>query len=140
MNASYGYKETSERKEAITDFVVYRNGVKMDFKENWDILVNSREMIKNSRGQIATQIESRWDALTSLIQVTKQYSSHKANTIESAVSGLSSLGNNMSSQDFKSTEDMFQGSLSRLIAVAEAYPELKTSEVYKQTMNSIEKI
>jgi len=37
MNASYGYDEAAKGKEAITDYVVYRNGMPMEFDENWNI-------------------------------------------------------------------------------------------------------
>lgn len=37
MNASYGHDEVTKGKEAITDYVVYRNGIPMEFDENWDI-------------------------------------------------------------------------------------------------------
>lgn len=37
MNASYGYEAASKGKEAITDYVVYRNGQKMEFKEGWRV-------------------------------------------------------------------------------------------------------
>ena len=34
------------------------------FVSTYNKLVKLREMVRNSRGQIATQVESRWDALT----------------------------------------------------------------------------
>lgn len=37
MNVSYGHDEAAKGKEAITDYVVYRNGTPMEFDENWDI-------------------------------------------------------------------------------------------------------
>ncbi|MDD7543700.1 MAG: LemA family protein, partial [Peptoniphilaceae bacterium] len=46
-------------------------------------LVALREMVHNSMGQIAAQIESRWDALKSLIDATKSYQAHEADTLKS---------------------------------------------------------
>ena len=40
-------------------------------------LIKQREMVLNSKGQIATQIESRWDAVGNLIEATKSYSKHE---------------------------------------------------------------
>jgi len=109
------------------------------FVSTYNKLVKLREMVRNSRGQIATQVESRWDALTNLIQATKQYSTHESETLENIVKQRSSLSGNMTPEDFNKSEDMFQNSLGRLIAIAESYPDLKASEVYKQTMVSVDK-
>lgn len=108
------------------------------FISTYNKLVKSREMIANSRGQIAAQIESRWDALTNLIQATKEYSLHEAETLESVVNQRSALSSNADINEFNESEDMFQNSLSRIIAIGEAYPELRASEVYKQTMSSVD--
>lgn len=109
------------------------------FIGTYNKLINSREMVKNSRGQIAAQVESRWDALTSLIQAAKQYASYESETLESVVRQRSSLGSNMSPEDLNKSEEMFKSSLSRLIAIAEAYPDLKANEAYKQAMSSVDK-
>lgn len=111
----------------------------MFFIGSYNKLVSSKEMVENSRGQIATQIESRWDALTSLIQATQQYTSHEKDTLDSIVSQRSSVGKGSSTQDLENAEDEFQGSLSRLLAVTEAYPDLKASEVYQKSMDSVDK-
>lgn len=37
MNTSYGYDETVRGEEAIIDYVVSRNGVKMKFDDFWRI-------------------------------------------------------------------------------------------------------
>lgn len=109
------------------------------FITSYNKLVGAKELIENSRGQIAAQIESRFDALTSLISATKQYTAHEAETIEKTVKQRTSLSSDMSNADYEKAEEIFQGSLSRLIAISENYPELKASEVYKQSMDSIDK-
>ena len=39
---------------------------------SYNRLIRLREMVKNSMGQIAANVESRWDALKSLIDATKK--------------------------------------------------------------------
>ncbi|MDL2311076.1 LemA family protein, partial [Peptostreptococcaceae bacterium OttesenSCG-928-C18] len=43
----------------------------------YNSLIKQREMVKNSRGQISAQVESRWDALSNLIDATKFYEKHE---------------------------------------------------------------
>ena len=102
-------------------------------------LVNFREIVKNSKEQIEIQVESRWDALINLIQAAKQYASYESETLESAVTQRSSLSSNMSPEDLNESEEMFQNSLSRLIAITENYPDLKSNEVYQQAMSFVDK-
>lgn len=109
------------------------------FIKTYNKLVNAKELILNSRGQIATQIESRWDALSNLISATQKYESHESETLNKIVNARSSMTSNPNISELEKSEQEFQGSLSRLIAVAEAYPELKASDVYKKTMDSVDK-
>lgn len=100
-------------------------------------LVGLREMARNAIGQIAAQVESRWDALGNLIQATKQYAAHEAETLEKVTANRSHVGAGARVKDVEAAESEFQGVLGRLIAVAEAYPELKASALYQQTMDSV---
>lgn len=111
----------------------------MFFVGAFNSLVSAKEMVGNARGQIATQIESRWDALTSLISATKQYTSHERETLDAIVSQRSQVGKSSSVGDLKEAEDEFQGSLSRLLAITEAYPDLKANTVYEKSMDSVDK-
>lgn len=100
-------------------------------------LVAVRENVANSKGQIAAQIESRWDALTSIIQATKQYAKHEADTLEKVTAQRTSVSENSSVATLEKDDAQFAGVLDRLIAVAEAYPELKASNLYQEAMRKI---
>lgn len=102
-------------------------------------LVQTKEKVANSKGQIAAQIESRWDALTNLIKATEKYEKHEAETLNNIVEKRASITGDSSIKDITQADNSFQSSLSRLIAISEAYPDLKASDVYKQTMNSVDK-
>lgn len=103
-------------------------------------LVRARERVNNSRSQIAVQVESRWDALKSLISATKKYSEYEASTLENTIKQRHNLkSDDTTVEDIEESEEQFKSAISRLIAVSEAYPDLKASEVYKTTMNNIDK-
>lgn len=97
------------------------------------------ERVKNARGQIATQIESRWDALTNLISATKEYSKHESETLEKVIAQRASINENSSIEDIEKTDAQLNNVLGRLMAISESYPDLKASEVYKQTMENVTK-
>ena len=101
--------------------------------------VTLAERVKNARGQIATQIESRWDAVTNLISATKEYSKHESETLERIVEKRVNIGENSSIDDIEANDSQLNNVVGRLIAISESYPDLKASEVYKQTMESVNK-
>lgn len=95
------------------------------------------ERVTNGKAQIATQIESRWDAIESLISATKNYSQHEAKTLEDVTAKRINVGQNSSIEEIEQGEAQLNSVLGRLIAISENYPDLKASEVYKNTMQSI---
>ena len=105
----------------------------------YNSLITTRERVDNAKAQIATQIESRWDAVKSLIQATKQYSKHEAEILESVTANRSAIGKNSSVSQIENSESDLNNVIGRLIAVSEAYPDLKASSVYQSTMESINK-
>lgn len=94
-------------------------------------------MVRNAMGQIAAQVESRWDALTNLIQATKNYEKHEAETLEKLTANRSRVTNTSSASEVEADSKAFNSALSRLIAVAEAYPDLKANTIYQNTMDSV---
>lgn len=105
----------------------------------YNSLVTLRERVDNAKAQIATQIESRWDAIKSLIEATKKYSAHEAEVLESVTASRASIGRGSSIKDMEKDQSQLESVVGRLIAVSEAYPDLKASNVYQDTMASINK-
>lgn len=105
----------------------------------YNSLITTRERVDNAKAQIATQIESRWDAIRSLIDATKKYSAHEAEVLGSVTEKRVPVGQKSSIKDMENADTEFNGVLGRLIAVSENYPDLKASQVYQSTMQSINK-
>src|SRR5699024_3938502 len=96
------------------------------------------ERVTNGKAQIAAQIESRWDAVPSLIDATKHYEKHEVKTLENVSEQRVSVSKSSSIRELENTEDEMNGVIGRLIAISEAYPDLKASEVYQATMERID--
>lgn len=97
------------------------------------------ERVTNGKAQISTQLESRWDAVKSLIDATRQYSKHEAETLERVIAQRISVSQDSSIEEMEQDDQQLNNVVSRLIAISESYPELKASDVYKTTMDSIQK-
>ena len=105
----------------------------------YNSFVTLLERVENAKSQIAIQIESRWDAIKSLIDATKKYSAHEAETLESVTAQRTSISRNSSIEEMEEAEAQIGQVVGRLIAVSEAYPDLKASTVYQTAMKNIDK-
>ncbi|MEQ8316471.1 MAG: LemA family protein [Phycisphaerales bacterium] len=99
-------------------------------------LVQLKEQFKNAFAQIEVQLKRRHDLIPNLVETAKGYMAHERETLEAviaarnqAVSGLNDAaanpGDPAAMQGLGSAEGALTGALGRLMAVMEAYPDLK---------------
>ena len=101
-------------------------------------LVKSDEICNNALKQINVQQISRYDALQALVKLTREYASYEADTLDKIVKERKIVSSpNPSPADINANEEALQAISAKLIAVAEAYPDLKASANYQQTMKDI---
>lgn len=101
-------------------------------------LVSLDEFCKNALGQIEVQLNSRWDALLALAQSAARYSKYEAETMMQVIRERRVAGVSTASDVLAQQSDM-QGIAAKLMAVGEAYPELKSAELYAKTMDGVNK-
>jgi LemA protein len=102
-------------------------------------LVKLREQVRNAFAQIDVQLERRHDLIPNLVETVKGYLKHERETLEAVVSAraaatqarieVSGDPENLEAMGrLASSEGALGGALSRLLAVAEAYPDLKANQ------------
>lgn len=103
-------------------------------------LVQSDELCKNALKQINVQQVSRYDAIAALVKLTREYASYEADTLQKVIEQRKITASaNPTVADINANEGVLKEIGAKLIAVAEAYPDLKANQNYQQTMASIEK-
>lgn len=101
-------------------------------------LVKSDELCNNALKQINVQQISRYDALKALVKLTREYASYEADTLEKIIKERKIVASpNPTAADINANEEALAAIGAKLIAVAEAYPDLKASANYQQTMKDI---
>jgi LemA protein len=106
-------------------------------------LVTARNAYKNAFAQIDVQLNRRYDLIPNLVEVAKGYIKHERETLEAviaargaAMSGLSAAkanpGDASAMQQLGAAEGQLTGALGRLMAVSEAYPDLKANQTMMQ--------
>ena len=100
------------------------------------VLVNLDELCKNAMSQIAVQLNSRWDALLALAKTAARYSKHESETIIQAINARRQ-GTVITAEEAKQQQGELTQIMGRLMAIGEAYPELKANDLYLKTMDSV---
>ena len=101
-------------------------------------LVKSDEICNNALKQINVQQVSRYDALQALVKLTREYAGYEADTLQKVIEARKITSSpNPTVADINANEGVLREIGAKLIAVAEAYPDLKASANYQQTMKDI---
>jgi LemA protein len=89
-----------------------------------------RNVVREGWSGIDVQLRRRTDLVPNLVETVKGYAAHERGLFEDVAKNRaqSIAANNVSGQ--AAAEKALQGSLARLFAVAEAYPELKANKNY----------
>jgi len=102
-------------------------------------LVELRQRIANAFAQIDVQLQRRYDLIPNLVDTVKGAMAHERETLEAVIAARNQaqaaaravVGNptdGAALQQLASAESQLGGVLGRLVALAEAYPELKAQQ------------
>ncbi|KPN21085.1 hypothetical protein AO715_15075 [Xanthomonas sp. Mitacek01] len=102
-------------------------------------LITARNAYKNAFAQIDVQLQRRFDLIPNLVETVKGYMQHERETLEAvtqarhlAQAGLSAAkadpGDAAAMAQLAQSQGALNSALGRLLAVSEAYPDLKASQ------------
>ena len=102
-------------------------------------LVSLRNKFKNAFAQIDVQLKRRYDLIPNLVETAKAYMKHERETLENVIRARNSAvtantaaaadpGSPQAIQGLMVAEGALTGALSKLFALAEAYPDLKANQ------------
>jgi LemA protein len=111
-------------------------------------LVTKRNAFRNAFAQIDVQLQRRYELIPNLVETAKAYLKHERGTLEAVVAArngaaaatrlaAASPGDPGVMSGLAAAEGVLAGSLSRLLAVAEAYPDLKANGTMTQLMEEL---
>ena len=102
-------------------------------------LVQLRSRYENGFAQIDVQLKRRYDLIPNLVETVRGYMSHERETLEAVISARNqafTAGQNAAQKpgdpnamhQLGNAEAQLGGALSRLLALAESYPDLKANQ------------
>jgi LemA protein len=104
-------------------------------------LVRLRVRTDNAWADIDVQLKRRYDLIPNLVETVKGYASHERDTLEAVVEARNQAMGAQGPAAKAEAENVLTGALRQLFALAEAYPQLRAVESFKQlqdTLNEIE--
>ncbi|MFG0325988.1 MAG: LemA family protein [Phycisphaerales bacterium JB037] len=104
-------------------------------------LVRKRVDCDNGWAQIDVQLKRRYDLIPNLVETVKGYASHERETLEAVIQArqhaVNITSDAMHAAAKADAEGALSSALSRLMAVAEAYPDLKANQNFAQLQEEL---
>ncbi len=103
----------------------------------YNALVSLKTNIEEAWSQIDVQLKRRADLIPNLVETVKGYAKHEKTVFSEVTKARSALMSARSLPSKAAASDMLTAALSKLIAVAEAYPQLKANENFVQLQKEL---
>jgi LemA protein len=111
-------------------------------------LVQLRNRFKNAFAQIDVQLKRRYDLIPNLVEAAKGYLTHERETLEKVITARNNAmgaaqkaaaapGDAAAMQGLAQAEGQLGGALGRMMAVFEAYPDLKANQNILQVQEEL---
>ena len=113
---------------SIYVFVLYNTFIKLNNK------------VKEAFSTMDVYLKKRWDLIPSIVETVKGYAKHENETLKEIVKLRNNIYDNMSYEDKIETNEKVSKSISKIMILAENYPDLKANENFKDLSNQLIKI
>lgn len=105
-------------------------------------LVRKRQLNHEGWSGIDVQLKRRTDLIPNLMETVKGYMGHERETLEAVTKARADATSaaNASPEERARVEGALSGALGRLLAIAEAYPDLKANTTFLEFQSALQKV
>lgn len=93
----------------------------------YNSLVSLRNKVKDQWSQVEVLLTRRADLIPNLVETVKGYTKHESETLENVISARNKVVASKTTEEEIKSNGELSAALGRLMAVAEAYPDLKAN-------------
>ncbi|MBI5446066.1 MAG: LemA family protein [Deltaproteobacteria bacterium] len=117
------------------------------FKGTYNGFVQTQEEVNRTWADVESSYQRRADLIPNLVETVKAYASHEKEVLTSVTEARSRVGQmNVSAENltpeaiqrFQQAQQGLSGALSRLLVVAERYPDLKANQNFRDLQVQLE--
>jgi LemA protein len=100
-------------------------------------LVALSQRVSQAFADIDVQLKQRHDLIPNLVETVKGYASHERGTLDDVVKARNAAMSAQGPAQVSAAENQLSGALGRLIALSEAYPDLKANTNFQQLQTEL---
>ena len=106
----------------------------------YNSFVKLKNRVKEAFSTMDVYLKKRWDLIPNIVEVVKGYAKHEKDTLKEIVEIRNSAYDKMDDSTKVDTNNKVTQALSRIMALAEAYPDLKANENFKELQTELSKV
>lgn len=107
---------------------------------SYNKLVRQRIMVEEAFSTMDIYLKKRFDLIPNLVETVKGYAKHEESTLEEIVGLRSDNYSGMSVEEKLENSNAISRVIPKIMALAEAYPELKANENFTQLSGQLERL
>ena len=100
-------------------------------------LVSANEQVTGQWSQVENQLQRRNDLIPNLVNTVKGYAAHETQVYADVANARANLAGARNVSDAAAASGELDGALSRLLAIAENYPDLKSNTNFLQLQDEL---
>lgn len=106
----------------------------------YNSFVSLNNKVKEAFATMDVYLKKRWDLIPNLVETVKGYANHEQETFSEVTKLRNSNYESMSNEEKIITNEKMNTKIDRIMALKEAYPELKANENFKDLSEQLRKI
>ncbi|HSJ29501.1 MAG TPA: LemA family protein [Acidimicrobiia bacterium] len=107
------------------------------FVLTYNRLVVGRNRVDNAWGQVDVQLGRRNDLIPNLVETVKGYATHEQETFDRVIQARNQAQAARGPEEAAQADNLLTGALRQLFALAEAYPDLKASDGFRDLQGQL---
>ena len=100
-------------------------------------IVTEEQQVESAWSQVENQLQRRADLIPNLVEVVKGYARHEKSVFDDIANARAAMLGASSRADKIQTANQFEGAISKLMAITEAYPQLKADGNFQRLMDEL---
>ena len=106
----------------------------------YNVFVKMKNRVDESFSTMDVYLKKRWNLIPNIVETVKEYARHENSALKEIVELRNGTYDSMSSDEKVDVNNKLSQKINKLIAIAEAYPNLKANENFKDLSEQLTKI
>ena len=106
----------------------------------YNVLVQSRNKVRDQFSQIDVQLKRRFDLIPNLVETVKGYVKHESETLEKVIQARNNYSNAKTEAEKVAASNEMSRGVMNIMALSESYPDLKANTNFIDLQNQLKEI